>query len=173
MAGTFEAINTYTVPSATNLVTFSSIPSTYTDLFITFGSWRTSVSTDSVAMYYNNDTGSNYGVNGYYTNGNGNGSSTGNAGFQATTTAGTSAWLDYMAGHPSTSGQINIYISRYSDSTINKTALVRSGNSALSTESIAHLWYSTAAINRIDFKVQSSDTLSTGTVITLFGIKAA
>jgi hypothetical protein len=173
MAGTFEAIQTYTVPSATNLVTFSSISSAYTDLFIVFGSWRTSVSTDSVAMYYNNDTGSNYGINGYYANGNGNGSSTGQFGYSANTTAGTSAWLDSMAGHPSTSGQINIYISRYSDSTINKTAVVRSGNSAQSTESSCHQWYSTAAINRIDFKVQGSDTLSTGTVITLFGIKAA
>ena len=173
MPATFEAIATYALPSGTNLYTFSSIPSTYTDLFVTVGNWRGSIGENSVAMYYNGDNGSNYGTAGYWTFGTGNGSSSGQTGFQATNVTGQQAYLDRISGDTTTAGQINAYISRYADTTINKTTLIKSGCGVRGTESISHIYYSTNAINSITFRMQGSEDISAGTFFTIFGIKAA
>lgn len=173
MAATFDIIATYTYPSDTNLVTFSSIPSTYDDLFIVVGSVRVSANTYSIAMYYNNDTGSNYGRSGYYASGAGGGSSSGQTGYQTQTASGISNWIDQAGFMANTSGQANIYIAQYANTSINKTALIRSGAGDGYTEFHETTWLSTAAINRIDFAEQSSALTKAGTVITIYGIKAA
>jgi len=124
-------------------------------------------------MYFNNDTGSNYGRSGYYASGAGGGSSTGQTGYQATTVAGTANFVNQEAFKVSDSGQANIYIAQYANTSINKIALIRSGCGSNYVEFWETNWYSTAAINRIDFQHQSSLNIAAGTVFTIYGIKAA
>lgn len=173
MASTFDSIATTTLGSSTNLITFTSIPSTYTDLFIVIGSTQASSNFDSVAMYFNNDTASNYGLQGYGADGSSNGGSGGINPYASTTVAGNAAWTFAAPNSGSGRGQAIIYISRYADTTINKTSIVRWGAGQMYTETLNHIWYSTSAINRIDFKVMTTETLSAGTVFSIYGIKAA
>jgi len=59
MPATYEPIATNTLSSAAATVTFSSIPSTYTDLVLIMQG-KSALSTDDVQLYFNSDTGSNY-----------------------------------------------------------------------------------------------------------------
>jgi hypothetical protein len=62
MPTTYEPIQTTAFTSATASYTFSSIPSTYTDLVIVFvGQQNSTFSGRNLNIQFNGDTGSNYG----------------------------------------------------------------------------------------------------------------
>jgi hypothetical protein len=61
MAKTYEPIQSYTLASKTNTISFTSIPTTYTDLRLVFvGKSDPDASADYIALRFNGDTGSNY-----------------------------------------------------------------------------------------------------------------
>ena len=164
-AATYVPIATYTVPSATASYTFSSIPSTYTDLVIVT---NISTSTASDMLFrLNGDTGSNYSQT--YLSGDGTNSSSGRY------TNLTTGYLDHNAVTSSTNFNYDciININNYSNATTYKTILSRANNSATGVDASVLLWRSTAAITSIIIYPSGSATLSTGTTLTLYGILGA
>lgn len=171
---TYVPIATNTFSTNTASVTFSSIPSTYTDLvLVVSGLAYYSSSTFIVGdIVLNSDTGTNY-------------SSTIISGFNAATSSrytSVSAMrqLFEMTAN-STDNTLRstgiMHFMNYANTTNNKTALGRSGSigSAAGSEVIStvSLWRSTAAINSIEIKNNDSGTGFVAGTFSLYGILAA
>ena len=168
MAITYEAIATTTLGSAASVITFSSIPSTYTDLRVI---WTVRASTTSVFPYvtYNNDTATNYSWTRLY----GDGAS---AASQRNTSRSYIApqWLTGISDATDQFNLLTLDVFSYAGSTF-KTTLTTSQadkNGSGTVERTSALWQSTSAINRIDLTASSS-TWAVGTTATLYGIKNA
>lgn len=167
MPVTYDKIATTTLGSSSSLVTFSSIPSTYTDLVLV-GSIQMS---DNTSFYIrcNSDTTNKYSA----TMLNGDGSSASSSRFSQTDLGGNGI---YTASNTfPTSGSFGVSIwnfLNYSNTTTNKTILSRAGSAGLSTKAIVNLYASTSAITQLDIR-PFSGTMATGTSFTLYGIKAA
>ena len=159
MPKTYDPIATQTF-SGQSSITFSSIPSTYTDLILIWNG--TSNAAQDTILRYNGDTASNYS----WTRLIGNGSAASSSRVSnATSTVG--GWAD--------SGQVAniVQIQNYSNTTTFKTGIVRSNAvTAGYVLSWVTLWRSTAAINSIYIQPDSGGTFNNGN-ITLYGIKAA
>ena len=165
MAATYEPIQTYTLSSAATTITFSSVPSTYTDLRLIL----TSQSTTSNGAYlrFNNDTGSNYSYT--YLRGNGTDATSSNS-----SNDGNPNLLIPLEGSSRYSLNI-IDVLSYVGSTY-KTALISDNGSNIGAGSIwriVGMWRNTAAIATMTLTSVSSSDFLTGTVATLYGIKAA
>jgi len=170
---TYVALDKVTVSgSTTNTVTFSSIPSTYTDLVIVANGYT--LTTDiSQRIRFNSDTGTNYSLT--YVGGNGTSASSGR------TTSGTGIYANYLTGWSSTSTQPGNWvfsIMNYANSTTYKTCLSRAnqpvGSSYPGTEAVVGLWRNTAAITSLTIEAgySSSHYFAAGTTLSLYGIKA-
>ena len=161
---TYEAIATQTLGSSVATVTFSSIPSTYTDLVLVFAGTQTGAGVTYIAIQYNGDTGANYSYTALAGNGSAasSGRSSNNNEFYVT------------LGNPVTTTQNNMImqVMNYSNTTTNKTTLVRSNNASERTEATVGLYRSTSAINSILVKI-GANNFATGSVFSLYGIKAA
>ena len=162
MAITYEPIANYTA-SASSTVSFTSIPSTYTDLILVAlgNSNTTGSSTNNWRLQFNGDTTATY-----------SDTMIASAGSTATSSRDSSSAVMYLGACPQTSAsqQHTIFqIMNYSNATTNKTVIAR-GNSGDYLNAGAGLWRSTAAINRIDI-FMTGQTIS-GT-FSLYGIKAA
>ena len=158
---TYEAIATQTLGSAAASVTFSSIPSTYTDLVLVVTG---TVSTgDNLALQFNGDTGNNYS----WTYLIGSGSSAVSA-----RTSNTNQVLSIGFG-TSTIANAIWQINNYSNTTTNKTVINRGNRSDDGVSAWVGLWRNTAAINSIVVKTGGGYNLNTGTVVSLYGIAAA
>ena len=159
MPSTYTPIATQTLGSAASSVTFSSIPSTYTDLILIVsgtGSTDTNLNTT-----FNSDTSTNYSRTFMF----GNGSSA---------TSGRESSQNYMSLTYLTTGQTNsIYqIMNYSNTTTNKTVLSRTNASAVAVTAIVCLWRSTAAVSTITLTAGSGN-IQAGSTFTLYGVKSA
>ena len=153
---TYEPIATTTLGSGTASVSFTSIPSTYTDLFLTIGGAASSA--QGMFLYFNNDTAANYSRTLVY----GDGSS-----------ALSSRSSDHKVLEIGTAiSTITANVMNYSNATTYKTTLTRGGSAANLTIAQVGLWRNTTAINRIDVTT-GTGTMNTGTVLTIYGIKAA
>ena len=165
MATTYEPIATQTLGSNAATVTFSSIPATYTDLVIIAQMKNNGTGSDFLATF-NSDSGSNYSR----TILGGNGSST----YSARATNASFARFNYS--EPITTDGNTIYkinIFNYSNTTTNKTVINRADRGVTSTVAIVNLWRSTSAINSITFATDLSGNFVSGSIITIYGIKAA
>ena len=164
MPATYEPIATTTLGSAASTITFSSIPATYTDLrlilnYIQSGSF-------DARMQFNGDTATNY-------------SSTRMSGDGTTAASSRQTSVNYILGsHTIQDGSaiklMTADIFSYAGST-NKTALITSTedrNGAGATMQLVGLWRSTSAITSINL-LTSTNNFATGTIATLYGIKAA
>lgn len=165
MAVTYEPIATQTLNANSATVTFNSIPGTYTDLFIIAQMKNNGTGSDLLARF-NGDSGTNYSreVVG------GNGSSV----YSANVTAATFARFNYS--EPITTDgntMFKINIMNYSNTASWKTCLNRGDRGVTSTIGIVNLWRSTSAITSIEFLTDLSGQFVAGSVITLYGIKAA
>ena len=154
MPATYEPIATQTVSSTTS-VTFSSIPSTYTDLILV------PVITGSGPQFagyrFNGDTGTNYSLTAL--SGDGSTASSGRANNATSINAGILLTSPF-----------NIFqVMNYANTSINKTTLARRGDASFGTDAYVGLWRSTSAINSI---TMFSPNSFSGT-LTLYGIKAA
>ncbi len=165
MPATYEPIATTTLSTATATVTFSSIPSTYTDLLF-IGQVKATAGGEQVHIQFNNSTASGpYSFAYLYGNGSTAGSSRQassnriNIGNSSTTTTFDNIFI--------------IHINNYTNTSVYKNALYRSNNSSLNVETGIGLWQDTSAINRVDFKLTGSQTYASGSTFTLYGIKAA
>jgi hypothetical protein len=157
---TYEPIATTTISgTSTNSYTFSSIPSTYTDLVLVVSG--STVSTNGVLSQVNGDTGTNYSATFLY----GDGSSA--------ASIRNSNEVSLSTGYFDTSNSnMIIHYMNYKNTTTYKTVLSRSNASGSFLGARASLWRNTAAITSI--KIFGSGTnLGDATTLTLYGIAAA
>ncbi len=161
MPSTYTPIATTTLGSAASSVTFSSIPSTYTDLVIVIAAKYSSGGT-GIYLGYNSDTGTNYSLTAL----SGNGSS-------ASSFRNTNVGPANIADVDSTAvNAIVVNVMNYSNTTTYKTAFGKGGASATYVTSYLTMWRNTAAINTVTLGVNSG-TLTTGSTFTLYGVKSA
>jgi hypothetical protein len=162
---TYTPIATTTVSgSSTNRVTFSSIPSTYTDLRVIFNGGSAS---GTIGMYYgfNNDPFNTGLYSVTYLSGNGSSATSGRASNQN--------FIYAMNLYTTTPAVITADIMNYSNTTTNKTVLQRPNNAGQYLNAEVALWRSTSAINQIDFYTGGAFYYSSGSTFTLYGIQAA
>jgi hypothetical protein len=162
---TYEKIESQTV-SAQAIVSFTAIPSTYTDLIIIAVAKSTNAgsSVNNYRFRFNNDTTSVYSDTFLY------GSSGG-----ATSSRDANQNEMYIGLLPQTSIQPEtsiFHVMNYANTAINKTVISR-GNAASGdfVSATVGLWRKNDAINRVDIYMSSPSTLA-GT-FNLYGIKAA
>jgi hypothetical protein len=163
---TYQAIATQTLGSAASSVTFSSISGAYTDLRIVFIGKGTTNS--DLGIRFNSSSSANYSSTRLI----GNGSSA------SSSRIATGSGLSYIrltaTAVLNTSNDLLtvIDILNYSNTTTYKTLLARNNNSAQAAEAHVGLWQSTAAISTIEL-IPDPVSIASGSVISLYGIKAA
>lgn len=166
MAKTYEKIATATVSTTGSNVTFSSIPSTYTDLVLVSSALRgvSGSGGDAIRTQFNGDTGTNYSRTGMY----GDGSSA--ISFRETSVVYVSSGGagDY-SGTPWSVSVSNIM--NYSNTTTYKTVVGKATEPNAYALGQVGLWRNTAAINSI--YLYCSGGFYVGSTFTLYGIKAA
>jgi hypothetical protein len=162
---TYTPIATYTVTgSSTSTYTFSSIPSTYTDLRVIASVKNTGGG--SMQMQFNSDTASNYSQTLLI----GDGSS-------ATSTRASSNTQIEFSWYDTSSTNYGVYIAdlmNYANTTTYKTILTRMGLASSNTIANVALWRKSpiAAITSITLKLNSFN-FAADTTFTLYGIAAA
>lgn len=168
MAITYEPIATTTISTATHPVTFSSIPSTYTDLIIVVSPIATAGNYD-LSVRYNSDTGTNYSWSAIAFNADNSGAVQGTKGTN-TTFIPTNTNIATATPYPAI-----IHIQDYANTTTYKTSLSRISRETYANALTVGNWRSTSAINEVSLILTGggSTTFKSGTVITLFGVKAA
>jgi hypothetical protein len=166
MSSTYEKIATTTLGSAQATVTFSTITGTYTDLVLVIGNLKVSTNTSSLTLQLNGDTGSNYSNTQLI----GNGSAASSRRGSSLTSALN--YITYGAASNTSEGVVILNFQNYSNATTYKTTLIRANSAPNSVEATVNLWRNTAAITSITMGMQGSDTYSSGSTFTLYGIKA-
>lgn len=165
---TYTPIQTYTLAS-NGTVTFSSIPSTYTDLVIIGLVGHASTSGISVGVQFNGDTGTTY--SNTYMSGTGTSKLTGKL---------TGRSWNYIGWNvcPDITNITNTFVFNvfsYANTSIYKTTLSQN-NLANGTypgvEELVGLWRNTAAINSIKVAPDNGNFIA-GSIVTLYGITAA
>lgn len=170
-AETFEAIATYTASGSQNTITFSSIPQTYTDLFIAMFSGNTSGSYYWTYIQVGNgsvDTGTNY----YATLNSANNS------LYRSDRYTSSTEFKAAGNDPNQKATNYAFIQGYSRTDIWKPCLTTMGFAATGsnvgwTGYISSVWKSTSAINTIKITLEGGQNFSGDSMYTLYGIKAA
>jgi hypothetical protein len=167
---TYTPIATNTLGSATATVTFSSIPSTYTDLRLVVVAKNNTASYDNMAMQVGNgsvDTGANYSLT--YVQGNG-----------TTATSGRFTAQNYMLLTYSAVGlytnpfMTTIDIQSYSNTSVYRSILARNNEPSQGLQAQVALWRNNSqAIDTIKFYITSGSSFATGSTFTLYGITAA
>ena len=161
---TYTPIATTTLGSAQASVTFSSIPSTYTDLILILKTGEDTTSDGNTFVQFNSDTSTNYSMTQLF----GDGSSASSA--RNTSQVKTGIYTNYGAG-ANTYGTGIAHIMNYANTTTYKTMISR-GNNETGTIARIHLWRSTSAINSI-YMFLNSGNFKAGSMFTLYGILAA
>ena len=163
MPATYEPIATTTTSSSATSVTFSSLGS-YTDIIVVVNAGATAVA--DLWMRFNSDTASNYSSTWVY----GTGTTTGSV--RQSTTYIICDW--YAALPTGTNDRVTtlLNIMNYSNTTTNKTVLIRANNAASGTDAGVGMWRSTAAITSITL-LTSNNAFRDGSTFTLYGITAA
>ena len=166
MANTYQLIEAKTLGSAVSSVTFSSIPSTYTDLELVFSA-RSSYS-DIITGYsikFNSDaTTSNYTYKRIYGGGSGTPSSDSSV---------NSLFANADSSTANTFGNGKIYISNYTSSNAKSSSLdyVTENNATSAYAGLAALtWSGTATINSITITPTDGNLMINSTFY-LYGIK--
>lgn len=152
---TYTPIQSYTASGSSSTISFTSIPSTYTDLVIQYTAVNPST---YFVIRFNNDSGSNYSFTQVY----GDGSSA------ASTGGGGTSFF----GRATTYGTQQMHVMNYSNSSTYKTTLFAERDPAVVTAEKVCLWSSTSAINQIDF-ISGGGNITAGGIFTLYGIAAA
>ena len=161
---TYEPIATQTLASATTSITFSSIPSTYTDLRIV--TVKLGSSQSYCALRCNGDTATNYSW--LYLTGDG----TSTASSYATNDTSISAG-GYLAALGTTPYLMTADVFSYLGSTYKSvlTTLANDQNGSGQVANTIGIWRSTSAVTSLT--VFSNANFDVGSTFTLYGIKAA
>ena len=163
MPATYEPIATYTAPSAQASYTFSSIPSTYTDLILV-SSAKSNGTGDDLRIVLNTSANANYSFTQLY----GNGSS-------ALSNRASGETSGYIGGVNASGGSFETVITQfqsYSNGTTFTSWLSRSNQAGSVVNAITGLWRYVDVINSIQIKCPSNN-LAAGSTFTLYGIEAA
>ena len=164
MAVTFDSIATQAISgSASNSLNFTSIPSTYTDLFIVVKAKRTSGDADC-RVRFNNDSSASYATSSMYV------TTPGAKGANILIGLTSGYFTNWGYDSPSSFGCHEMYIMGYA-SNKHKSWVGESG-SQNGADQILGIWQNTTAINRIEL-FATSGTWEVGTSAELYGIKAA
>ena len=161
MPNTYTELLKTTVGTATSTVTFSSIPSGYTDLVLVVSG--TCSAGSYLTLRFNSDTNTNYSTTELYGDG---------------TTAGSVRNSNnnymYIGAIRTTQSNILTSIQNYSNATTYKTVLSRTNNAATETKAVVGLWRATpAAITSIEVGTGGANTFQTGSTFSLYGIANA
>jgi hypothetical protein len=166
MPATYEPIATQTLGSAAATITFSSIPSTYTDLVLISNTKNASGLDGGLTLKFNTDTATsstNYSSTFLY--GDSSSAATGRHTNYPHTIAGRSNASEWGNGIT--------HIINYTNTTTNKAVISR-GNSNAYTFLITGLWRATPqAITTITIGNEAAVNFVVGSTFTLYGIKAA
>jgi hypothetical protein len=172
---TYTPIYSQTLSSATASVTFSNIPTTFTDLRIVANTRSSRNSLwDSLSIRYNLDSSSVYSE----TYVQGNSSSGATSGRESNSSAVFNGNFPSATSPSGVFGTITVDVMNYSNPNVNKTSLIR-GNAALdgsngNVDAIVSLYRGSAApITSITLFSQTSSNFVSGSTFTLYGIKAA
>lgn len=167
MPSTYEPIATATSSGSSGTVTFSSIPSTYTDLVLVMQIGYTS-GTNYAIVRANGDSDGNANYGNTYLVGNGSSASSGRNG-------GLSGYYSSFATIGDTTLDLitTMQIFNYANTTTFKTALTRANIASGGTEAIvACRRTDTNAITSLAIKASSSAIFKSGSTFTLYGIKS-
>jgi hypothetical protein len=162
MPKTYEPIASQTLGTASANITFSSIPSTYTDLRVVLVGTTASNGQDFIIQFNGDSTNSNYSI--IQLSGNGSSASSARASYP------------FLAGTTSSTVQTPAFgdIMNYSNTTTYKTWLAKSGDLGNGyIQANVGLWRNTSAINQVLIRTVNGINLSIGTIATIYGIKAA
>ena len=169
MASTYEPIATSTLGSAASSVTFSSISGSYTDLVFVVNAAEQN--NTPVYLRVNGLTTAIY-SNTYLF---GNGSTATSGRYSAAALGGAGVLIDNYNERPfptDFSGQATYHFMNYSNTTTNKTVLIRHGNASGFVDASVVLIQTTSAITSLNI-YPFSGNFNTGSTFTLYGIKAA
>jgi len=173
MANTYVAIATQTLGSAAASVTFSSIPSTYTDLVLVANGrtdWTTNIY-EALYCQLNSDTGTNYSVTALMGDGSAASSYRQSSQNQMEITRFNNSFSSNTAF-----GTSIIHFQNYANTTTNKTALGRTNNTPngyYNVGATVGLWRSTSAISTIKLYPALGTNFVTGSTFNLYGIASA
>lgn len=164
MAATYEPIQTTKLTSTSTLITFSSIPATYTDLFVACN-LKSNSGNLTFQIKLNNDSSALYS----YIRMSGTSS-------VVVTDAQTSKTY-FVAGWNGSNqynqfSTLNFNIFNYTGTSSYKTVIFDLAETGLEVTKTVGTYRSTSAINRIDFTAGSS-AIAVDSTFTLYGIKAA
>lgn len=157
---TYTPIATYTSSGNATSYTFTSIPSTYTDLILVVDGAADVATT--TALRVNSDTGSNYSFT--YILGDGS---------NKYSSRGANQTNMLGADISTTRSNLTAHFQNYANTTTNKTVLTRGGGGSISTLASVNLWRSTSAINSITIFLASPRYFVNGSTFTLYGLAAA
>jgi hypothetical protein len=160
MTKTYEKIATTTLGSAAATVTFSSIPATYTDLVLIISGAKTNTGNSDVYWQANSDTSSLYSQTSLYGNGSAAGSDRG---------SGTYARNGRIGSDRSNS---ILNFQNYANTNVFKTCISRGNTAGYLVITNVGLYRSTNAISSLTLGLADGDTYVSGTVFTIYGIKA-
>jgi hypothetical protein len=159
---TYTPIATTTLGSSASSVTFSSF-SGYTDLVIICSIKATTGG--NVRLRFNSDSGSNYSTTWLGADSGSSGS-----GRVSNETFIRTDYFGYIESSSFTPHTLNVM--NYSNTTTNKTVLMRDGSPSTGVDAMVGLYRSTSAITALELYA-SAGQLATGSTFTLFGIAAA
>lgn len=169
--GAMVPIASYTANGTSNFFSFTSIPQTYQDLFFVInGRSAFSSATAQVYTYLNSDGSALYSRTRLYGNGS--------AAASDRTSNDTAAYIAEIPGASATSGIFGsgvMHILNYANTSTFKTVLIRSAVD-LNGSGFTHLWVntyrSTNAIRGFDIFNSGASNFTSGTTVTLYGIRA-
>ena len=160
--GTYTLISSNTLGSAAASVTFSSIPSTYTDLILVAN--LNGSGNANIFVRVNGDSGTNYSNTMLSANGS-----------AASSSRNTSSDSMFMINSGSSLnaqwGTFIQYFMDYSNATTNKTTIARFGTGSGEVTANVTLWRNTAAITSIEVRT-STNSYVAGSTFKLYGIEA-
>lgn len=160
--GTYTLISSTTLSTTSNTITFSSIPSTYTDLVLVTNAQCQTSSGQGMYLQYNSDTATNYSHTVLY----GNGTS-------ALSTRATSGVKTCIGNIDTTTYNACIVnIQDYANTATYKTHISKCAAPANYVLSYTGLWRSTAAISSITIVLDTAP-FNSGSNFKLYGIEAA
>lgn len=163
---TYESIATQTLGSAAATVTFSSIPSTYTDLVLILQP-KSTASEGIIYIQFNSVGGTSYSST--YLYGTGGAAQSGRRTNAGLGVVNENAYATSTAGETSFITQVF----NYANTTTYKTYLSRGARlSTQGVEALVGLCRDTSAVSSITFYIGGT-TFASGSVFSLYGIKAA
>lgn len=162
---TYVALDTQTISSPVTTLTFSPIPSGYTDLVIVANTIVASGTGYELGLQFNGDTGSNY--SNTYLLGSGSSAISGRA---TNLNYADCGFLNANSGRPNTRV---INIMNYANTNTNKTVISRgAGLNGGQSIAYANLWRNNSAITSITIVSASGLSYAIGSTFSIYGITA-